>query len=159
VTMCSTGNCNLHEELVDAAIHYDVPRMKALLAKGADFNAIDPEEGETAFTQVIYNGVSHDCVREMLRLGANADVPPSIGGTPLIYAVWSLDILLLTTLLDAGANPNTAGFLEDGGSTPLDAVADEYHCHDDQAIHLVLDGLEMLLKSRGAKFYYEIRGK
>jgi len=150
---------NLNEQLIDAAVHYDVEKMKTLLSKGADFNAVDSEEGTTAFAEAIATGVSHDCVFEMLSLGANADVQPTTGGTPLIFAVWKLDILLLKRLLEAGANPNTPGYLEDGGRTPLDAVADEYHCHDDRAVHLVIQGLEMLLKSRGAKFFYELKGK
>ena len=147
---------NLNKQLIDAAIHYDFAAMKRLLAGGADFNALDPDEGDTIFTEAISHGASRDCIIDMIRLGANPNVPRAVGATPLILAVWALDLPLLQMLLDAGADLNTPGFIEEGGMTPLDAVCDGYHTTETKPEHMVLDALELLLKSKGAKCYYEL---
>src|SRR5665213_2461522 len=106
-------NDEINRQLIDKAIHYDIAAMRRLLDAGADFNAIDPDEGSTFFSEAVYSGVSRDCVAEMLLLGASPNVAPSIGGTPLIYAVWHFDFVLVEMLLDSGADPNTPGYIEE----------------------------------------------
>ena len=147
----------LNRQLVDAALHYDRDAMQRLLAAGADFNAVDPEEGTTPFSEALYNGVSQDCLHEMLQFGADPNVAPTIGGTPLIYAVWGLDFVLLQILLDRGADPNTPGFIDEDVTTPLDAVYDDFHTRETEPEKKVLEAMELLLKSRGAKCAYELR--
>jgi len=141
----------LNRQLVDAAIHCDRDAMQRLLAAGADFNAVDPDEGTTPFSEALSRGVSEDCLHEMLQFGADPNVAPTIGGTPLIFAVWALNFTLLQILLDRGAEPNTPGFIDDGMTTPLDAVYDDFHTRETEPEKKVLEAMELLLKSRGAK--------
>ncbi len=150
-------NKDTQKRLVDAAIHYDYDAMRQLLAEGADFNAVDPADGSTPFSEAIYFGVSHDCIADMLRLGAKPDVGPTIGGTPLIYAVWGLDFILIQMLLDAGADPNTPGYIDEDAMTPLDAAASEHYCRSTEPEHKLIEAVEFLLRSRGAKYHYELK--
>jgi len=150
-------NKDIKERLVEAAIHYDCDSMRQLLAEGADFNAVDPAEGTTPFSEAVYFGASRDCITDMLRLGAKPDVGPSIGGTPLIYAAWGLDFTLIEMLLDAGADPNTPGYIDEGPTTPLDAALAEHYCRDTEPEHKLVEAVEALLRSRGAKCYYELK--
>ena len=142
---------DLNNQLTHAALHYDCDAMRQLLADGADFNAVDGEEGTTAFSEALYHGVSRDCLHTMLQLGANPNVASTKGGTPLIFAVWALDFPLLQTLLDAGADPNTIGYNDEGGTTALDAVYDGFHTRDTEPEKKVLEAMELLLKSKGGR--------
>ena len=48
-----------------------------------------------------------DVVKELIGRGVEPDVPDMHGGTPLVHAVISGDILTVQALLSAGANPNS----------------------------------------------------
>jgi hypothetical protein len=150
---------DLNRQLGDAIYHYDHEAIKRLLAAGADFNVVDPEEGTTPFSEALYHGLSRDCVSDVLQMGANPDVASTKGGTPLIFAVWQLDFPLLQALLEAGAKPNTLGYTDDTPMTALDAVADDCHTRRTAPEQLVLEAMELLLKSQGAKFYCDLTEK
>jgi hypothetical protein len=129
-----------------------------LLGAGADFNAVD-SEGTIPFSEALYHGVSRDCLYEMLQFGADPNVAPTIDGTPLIFAVWAFDFSLLQTLLEEGADPNTQGYINEGGMMPLDAVYDDFNILKTEPEKKVLEAMELLLKSKGAKCCHELDAK
>lgn len=146
---------NKSEELLKT-LNPDYEKIKRLLGEGADLNEIDEDEGESVFSSFVED--HHHVIYDLINCGAKAtNLDKSIGGNPLIYAVWQLNYGLLRGLLEMGANPNASGFHEDKDipMTALDAVGAEYHCDDDEGAHQVLDAMEKLLRAYGGKYFGE----
>lgn len=134
------------------AMRPDYERLRALLSSGADFNEIDPEDGDTVYSTFFEN--HNDPLFDFVSMGARLSVPEQRGGHPLIYAVWELNFGLLRQLLKDGADPNQLGFTDPGdlSMTALDAVADGFHAEDDPHAHTVLKAMDALLKQYGGHY-------
>ena len=104
--------------LVSAAIEGDTERVRALLADGADPNLACSEETALPEFSPLHGAAGTGemaCVELLLEAGAAID-RGAHNLTPLFQAVISEQLEAATTLLEHGADANTA--LEDG-STPL----------------------------------------
>jgi hypothetical protein len=144
------------EALLKAA-QPDYERIKALLDVGANFNEVDPEDGETVFSRFVED--HHHPITDFLSMGAKLSVPGHRGFHPLIYAVLGVNYGLLRTLLEHGADPNQIVNDEVRPFTALDAVADQFHSctyGGDSDAHMVLNAMRNLLKSYGGKSVSEL---
>jgi len=146
---------NLDRQLEKAVGDGDLAAVQRLVAQGADLNAIT-DDGTAMLTQATKYTHSLDYIRELLALGTRADVPASIGETPLVHAVWENNYLLVKLLLGAGANPNTVAFQEEAPMTALDAAHDEHNIQDTKADSLNLEAIIELLKHRGGKRFRDL---
>lgn len=89
--------------------------VQAMLAHGANINAIDAESGETALMLVSYFGIT-DRMSLLLESGASVDLQNNLGDTALQRAVEGIQPGAVTLLLNYHANPNLKNRL---GHTPL----------------------------------------
>ena len=104
--------------LIEAAKNADRAAVKALVARGVDVKAIEPD-GTTALHWASYrdDGESADL---LLRAGARVDAANDLGATPLWLASVNGSSAMVRRLLRAGANPNAALLR---GETPLMVAA------------------------------------
>lgn len=101
-------------ELVEAAFVCDFPRVRRLLAEGADPNARD-EEGRTPIFSATLGG-SVGLLGLLLESGADPNAQDERGWSALHFAANEALFEMATVLLGRGADPN----LKDGdGCTPL----------------------------------------
>jgi len=98
---------------------------------------------------------NHDCIYELLRLGAKTYVPNCDGATPPSLAVMVNDFLLLGLFLRAGANPNAIACKTEEPQTALDIACGDYCVQDTTAEELNIDAIVELLKQYGGKGYRE----
>jgi ankyrin repeat protein len=139
------------DQQLEAILHGgDIDAVKELIAKGADLNAV-AEDGNCIFTEAIKFSEDLEYIRDLLKLGAKADVPDCPGATPLVLAVWSNHFLLVRMLLQAGANPNTIAFKDDDPTTAYDAACDELNIQDTVAERMNLEAILELIKEAGGK--------
>ena len=80
--------------------------VKMLIAKGADVNAAEPQQGTTPLINAAGFGGPR-MVNLLLDAGAKPDVADMAGTTPLQNAVGYNDVKLVRRLLDAGAKVNS----------------------------------------------------
>jgi hypothetical protein len=105
-----------NEELFDAVRAGDTQRVRKLLAKGAEVNAIIKGKG-TALHWAALTGRS-DVVELLIRSGANLNAnDDKYGATPLHLAAYKGNKGAVQTLLNAGADPYAK---DKDGDTPLD---------------------------------------
>jgi ankyrin repeat protein len=96
--------------LVEAVKSGDATAAAALLAKGADVNAAEPD-GTTALHWAVHRG-DLDLVRRLLRAGARVNVRNDFGASPMSEAAVVADPATIEALLAAGADvesPNADG--------------------------------------------------
>ena len=104
-----------HGDLIWAARHGDVARIRNLAARGVDLDASPTVDLKFVFPDFDHRGrtaLQHavvkdqvDAVRALLEWGADPDAQQS-GGTPLFIAATKKDLTMFRLLLDAGADVN-----------------------------------------------------
>ena len=91
-----------------AASAGNVPVVRALLAHGADVNAVTARTGATALMWAV--AAPHpDIVKVLIDAGADVHVSSEKGFTPLLFAARNGDIETAKILLAAGARVNDTG--------------------------------------------------
>jgi ankyrin repeat protein len=148
------------QQLVEAIRHWDENRIRVLLAQGANLNRIHPGERETPLATAIseWTDVKDDVterVATLIRLGADPNAGDARGLSPLVYAIWKMDVPVLKLLLESGADPNIVSGFDEVPETALDFVFDEHYLDPDEATQKVLRKMETLLRQHGAKTYSE----
>ena len=152
---------SLDQQLIDAIARWDESSIRSLIAQGADLNKIHPNEYESLFTMAFsqLDDQSEDMMSQvatLIDLGANPDAGDARGLSSLVYAIWNLDLPLLTLLLENSANPNRILGIDEIPETALDFVFNEYYCDPDEAAERVLQEMEALLRRHGGKTYDEL---
>ena len=102
-------------EAADAAMHRDRDAVAALIKRGADVNAAQPDGATALHWAAHWNDL--DMAGLLIRAGANAKASNRDGATPLFLATENGSAPLIKALLEAGADPNTP--LLTHGETPL----------------------------------------
>jgi uncharacterized protein len=106
------------EPLIDAVKHGDIKAVQAVLARGADVNASQPD-GATALHWGVYLDLL-PTVDVLVRAGAKVNVANQLGVTPLMLACTNRNAAMVGRLLEAGADPNA---VLGGGETPVMTAA------------------------------------
>ena len=145
----------LDQQLEQIINEGDIDGVRALLAKGANLNAL-LEDGETVFTQVVFCRRDRDYIHMLIDLGASPDVPPCAGATPLVLAIYQNDYLLVRLLLEHGANPNTPSYGDEEPQTALDALDGDYCVQETTSDRMNLDAIRQLLLEYGAVHYRDM---
>ena len=104
--------------LVSAAKKQDSSAVRALLKRGADVNATQPD-GASALHWAAYWD-DHDTADLLIRAGARVNAQNALGATPLWVSCTHASATMIARLLKAGADPNAA---LPGGETPLMTAA------------------------------------
>ncbi len=99
----------------------DPALLASALDAGADPNAWDAHRTSTPLLMAVFRGL-HDCVRLLLRHGANPDVRGDEGDTPLSWAVETRDRAMLQLVLSAGCKATLDAPAGASGLTPLGAA-------------------------------------
>ncbi|KAK5044423.1 hypothetical protein LTR84_011295 [Exophiala bonariae] len=94
--------------LVLAAKNGQKAIVELLLSHGSDVNTLFTD-GDTAFIACIRGGVDIAIINAILEAGALTSAKTADGKTPLIEAIMSRRIDIVTALLNSGASPNLAG--------------------------------------------------
>ncbi|MBX7218497.1 MAG: ankyrin repeat domain-containing protein [Blastocatellia bacterium] len=104
---CATGHIMAYEEyhtdLMDAAGNGDIPKMKVLMAAGADVNA-SPRYGETVLIYAVQRG-NLEAVKLLLENGANIHQMGHQSMDALNWAATGKNTVITEYLLSKGANP------------------------------------------------------
>ena len=108
--------------LISWARKGDVAKIRALLAAGANPNAVD-EKGRTALMGAAYKG-NAEIAKALLDAGANPNAAKNNKDTALMYAAGGEYSEVAKMLLDAGANPNAVN--DEGGTALVWAVEQGY---------------------------------
>ncbi|RZZ89220.1 ankyrin repeat domain-containing protein [Pseudoxanthomonas winnipegensis] len=94
----------MDDDLVDAFYQRDINRMKELIAAGADVNALDGDEMQSALLHsAAYFGFT-DRARLLIEAGADLNIENIGKYTPLHIAVQNGSIEIAAMLVDAGAD-------------------------------------------------------
>ncbi len=94
---------DINQELNNAIIADDLPRIKYLLDKGADVNARDPQ-GYTPLTNALRNKYQR-VTKVLIERGADLELTDGNGRSPLLLSIEKDDQESAGMLLDAGADP------------------------------------------------------
>jgi ankyrin repeat protein len=105
-------------QLIEAVKHQDVKTVQAVLKRGVDVNASQPD-GATALHWSVYLD-DLPTVDLLVRAGANVNVANQLGVTPLMLASENRNPAMVERLLKAGADPNAG---PKGGETPVMTAA------------------------------------
>ncbi|MBI4885646.1 MAG: ankyrin repeat domain-containing protein [Acidobacteria bacterium] len=114
LVVLATGVAAERSPLIDAAKGADTAAVRALIAKGADVNAAEPD-GTTALHWASYRDDA-ESAEALLRAGARVNAANDLGATPLWIASVNGSAAMVRRLLEAGAGPDAALL---GGETPL----------------------------------------
>ena len=82
--------------------------VKALLARGADPNAVIPSTGQTALVWATAEA-QLDVMHELIEAGADVHVRSTLGFTPLLFAARNGDLEAAARLIAAGVSVNELG--------------------------------------------------
>lgn len=93
--------------LGEAAFDGDDPMVELLLTRGAKVNQADGE-GKTPLYHLLEGQRSDSVARDLLKAGANPNMPTATGVTPLMLAAEKDTGSVLRLLLDNGADPKAA---------------------------------------------------
>ncbi len=102
------------DDLNNAAMNGDLPRVKTLLAKGADINAKDSNGATALIVASLYGNL--EVVRELLSKGADINAKDHDGMTALMLASITGHVDVVQVLLAKGADVETK---ENDGATAL----------------------------------------
>jgi uncharacterized protein len=102
----AVGAATRDPALVEAAKAGDHAAVRALLQKGADVNAAEPD-GTTALHWASYAD-DVDLADLLIRAGARVNAANDLGATPLWTAGLNASTAMVRRLLEAGANPNAS---------------------------------------------------
>src|SRR3990167_7404526 len=94
----------MNQQLIDASYDGDFVRVKALLDRGANPNAVDID-GQTHLHNASRTG-RLEVVKELLNRGADLNVADMNRTTPLHKASYFARVKIVKELLRRGANPN-----------------------------------------------------
>jgi beta-lactamase regulating signal transducer with metallopeptidase domain/ankyrin repeat protein len=137
----------LNATLIEFADEGHIDGVIAMLAAGADVNAVVPGDGSPLIAAA--DEGQFEVVRLLLDRGADPNLAVDGDGSPLIAAAGEGHADVIQLLLDRGANPNL-GVIGDGSA--LIAAADEGHADVVQLlldrgadVNLVVDGDENAL--------------
>jgi ankyrin repeat protein len=83
----------------------DVNKVREILANGIDPDVVDPVHGSTALMWASQAG-KLECVRELIRSGANVNIQNKNGSTALIFASNSKHLDCMNELVRSGADVN-----------------------------------------------------
>lgn len=115
-----------------AAQFHQPAAMKLLLEAGAD-TGIQDRWKQTPLVSAAGDKHNRPAVRLLLQHGADTEIATPHGGTPLNYAAGWGDLPIIQSLLQYGANPESAAMSD--GSTPLISSCRNQHV---QAAHALL---------------------
>lgn len=108
----------LFDELLE--IDINLPRLRKLIAQGANPNALEPETGQTFLTEAVETLIDEEADILALIIELGADPQCDIEGVnPLVSAIWEQKIEMVKVLLRCGAKARLP--LSDG-ETPLEAA-------------------------------------
>ena len=108
----------MSKELFKAVQNFDHKRVKELLSRGADPNAVG-NFGMRPLHLAVYIG-DIESARLLLDHGADLNIKDMAGGTPLHWAVAGGFPDIVELLLERGADPNAK---DNAGNTPLHIAA------------------------------------
>lgn len=103
------------EALRRAADRRDLAGIRRAVLAGAEVDCVDLD-GQSALISLSGRSSGGECVKELLRLGADIEQMSDRGRTPLITAICSGSTQAGEILLAAGADPNRE---DEQGATPL----------------------------------------
>jgi len=151
---------DMHSDLNEQLVRLACPsseEFKAIIAKGADFNQLDPSSEDTPFNDILISICAGDLLGECIKAGASVNPITTKGTTPLIQAIMAQDYRSVVILLEEGADPNIAGFTDEDQQTPLDFVYNEFYCIRRPADEKVCQAMEIVLREFGGKTYSELK--
>ncbi len=96
------NGADINQELNNAIISDDLPRITYLLDKGADVNSRDPQ-GYTPLTNALRNKY-HRVAKVLIERGADIELTDDNGRPPLLISIVKNDQASVELLLDAGAD-------------------------------------------------------
>lgn len=99
----------------------NLAEVQRLMAAGADVDAVDVEDGETALLAAVGNG-HIEIAKFLLDNGAAVDKASNNGLTPLQWAAWWGHTAMAELLLEAGGDPTKIG---EEGRTPVEEARQE----------------------------------
>ena len=111
-----------HAALVDAIIKNDVEQVEALLAAGADANAIMSTADAEKRTLLHFAAVRgyHEVARVLVKAGSKVDATDKGGKTPLHWAAFHGHPEVARVLVEAGCKVDAT---DKQGQTPLHCAA------------------------------------
>jgi ankyrin repeat protein len=89
---------NIDQELIDAVVENNLPEIGRLLRAGADVNAIDDDDYETALYKASWNG-HVQVVKDLLEHGADMEAEDDCGLTALHRACIPGHLVVVNELL------------------------------------------------------------
>ena len=163
----------IDRELMKACATLDVAQVKALLAAGANPNAIDespsPDTLITLALEGFWRAVEAEAesvdmqmanVRQVVDLlvehGCDLDLSPYLEATPLYSATYYARPDFIELILEKGADPNGVSWIsanDESPRTPLDSVDDDIMAYGDKPD---LTEQFSLLEKCGGKFFCEL---
>ena len=109
-------------DLIDAAVRGNLEKVKRLVVKGADLNAVDTY-GNTPLHWAAGNGYAA-VVEYLVAKGASVNAVNRTGNTPLHWAAVNGHVAVVEHLVANGADLNA---VDKYGSTPLHRAAEREH--------------------------------
>jgi hypothetical protein len=135
---------DLDRELLKAAsIKNNESALSDLLSKGANVNAVDPDDGSTAlhFASMCPVTLRPNMIRVLLNKGANPNIQNMSGMTPLMYAVNCGDTFPSENMREPGAAVKALLCEDSEIKSCTSANLDLTDMHGQNALYLAIDKL------------------